>query len=192
MRPPRYQSEDSVEAERILRALRDNSPEAGAARTEVAGIYVFLDVLDRKANSLMTLNSLLFGIVGLLVFRPILDSMLDSGPTVGSPFGAWQIVPALFALIVPLGSIAASLILYRVRWPYLGHVRSDDPASWAIETRCLARECSLRTRRLRHIWIATILAVVAAAVATILVLAAAANVRLIDGRFVSGETGARR
>jgi len=88
-----------------------------------------LDVLDRKASSLITLNSILFGVVTLFAVRPMLDAVLAEKP---SPIlGVWQIGLTFLSIFVSLLAIAASLIIYRIRWPYAGHVTSaSDWSPW--------------------------------------------------------------
>ncbi len=128
-------------------------------------LYLYLDLLDRKGNSIVTVNSFLVAIIGVVLFRP-LGLFEPIAPTYPTEHGFWWgsvLVLGTGAMFLSLLSILWALAVFRVRWRFMEHACQDGTLAFDRELDQLCDEARRRVRVIRRIHSLTFLAFLLAA-----------------------------
>lgn len=143
-------------------------------RDKVDKLYSFLDVLDRKASSLCTVNSLLLAVNGLLIFRP--PPSIDTGTTAGMSFWARGLLPfGVAAIVLSLLTVLYAVFVNSMKWPFLHNFKpgAQTPEAGAKafdeEIKKLCDVVGERTLHVQRQRIATLLSIVATLAAVCLI-----------------------
>lgn len=140
--PPRYLAADTRESARISGIAR--SLAAGDQAKLFSSLYGFLDVLDRKAASFVTLNGILFAIGSLFVFKPLVDGTAADW---SAPLTWLLLALGTFGVAGSAICVFVAVHIFSVRWAYMAHaVQTNGVWSFDAEERALACECARRTR----------------------------------------------
>jgi hypothetical protein len=149
----------TLEAKHIEALARCISKNDDCATIE--SLYRYLDVIDRKTASLITLNSFLTPIATFFVFRP-LGLFEPNTATLAQVETIDRLV--LFiggaALFVSFVTISRALSIFSIKWAYLYYARKDDGYDLPLEIPKLAEETARRQYANWWIWIGTFAAVV--------------------------------
>lgn len=118
-------------------------------------VWGYLDVLDRKAASLVTLNSFLLALVGLFVLR---------NTAAGAP--AWlehlRLIAGSLGALISVVAIAAAIFVFRINWRYMHHAQGIvDGFEFDAELVAISRVAARRQRLIWWIWSGTIFALAA-------------------------------
>lgn len=125
-----YSGEDPVgEGERIwMRALDmcdepvPNEPCHKQICEAIERLYGFLDLLDRKANSLITLNSFMIAIAGVVAFRP---TITEGTTNTISTLQSHALISGAVAILVAGACIIGALQIFSIRWKFMKHHSRD-------------------------------------------------------------------
>jgi len=135
--------------DRVLTALLD--PAASAARAKIERLYAYLDILDRKASSICTVNSLLLAVNGLLIFRP--PPSVDTSKAADLEYWKTYLLPfGILAIALSLATVVYSLLVNSMKWPFL-HGYAQDRAGDAAFTAEIQGLCNVISSRTRHVGI---------------------------------------
>ena len=128
-------------------------------------LYLYLDLLDRKGNSIVTVNSFLVAIIGVILFRP-LGLFEPLAPSYPAEHGFWWgsvLVLGTGAMLLSLLSILWALAVFRVRWRFMEHACRNGTLEFERELDQLCDEARRRARVIRRIHSLTFLAFLLAA-----------------------------
>ena len=125
-----------------------------SARGKIEKLYSFLDILDRKASTLCTVNSLLMAVNGLLVFRP--PPSIDTAKNIADlHFWAERLLPiGVIAMLLSLATVLYAVFVNSMKWPFLhNYSPTNSPSSansdpFSTETQLL---CDVITARTSHV-----------------------------------------
>lgn len=116
-----------------------------SARTAIDKLYAYLDILDRKASTLCTINSLLIAVNGLLVFRP--PPSIDTTKPAGFAFWAsWLLIPGVFSVALSLFTVFNAVRVNSMKWPFLHYYPTNNPGSAPFYTE-IQRLCDVVSER---------------------------------------------
>ena len=142
------------------------NPGASVQREKIDKLYGFLDILDRKASSLSTVNSLLMAVNGLLIFRP--PPSIDTSTIAGMQVWAYWLLPCgVVAIALSLFTVLYAVFVNSMNWPFLYNYKpgndptTPDPKAFDVEIQDLCKVVSQRTGHVQWQRRATLLSIVA-------------------------------
>jgi hypothetical protein len=152
----------SGEKHPLIDAINDMLGDGADREKAVKWLYDVLTILDNKTAHLLRLDAMILAAQTFLL-KLLFDQVGESMS------GSWK-VALLVLLAVPLVGVGYSLVVFRVKWPFLSWTRRDSPVASTLEGECLAlaRACSDRTAAHRRVWGLTVMAVLGFGLALLL------------------------
>lgn len=159
-------------ATRLGKALTAFLGSSATPQQKIDKLYAFLDILDRKASSVCTVNSLLLAANGLLIFRP--PPSIDTNTPAGMLFWKGILLPwGVLAVFLSLLTVLYAVFVNSMKWPFLANfvgVKSGEEAkAFDDEIGKLCEVVSERTVHVQRQRFLTLLSVAATFIAVCLI-----------------------